>query len=38
LLLGDAQEIIVVGAALDDASRGAVEVGGFVDDDRRIAG
>ena len=37
-LLGDAQQVVVVGGALDDALRGVVEVGRFVDDDRRIAG
>ena len=38
LLLGDAEEIVVVGGAGDDRPRGPVEVGRLVDDDRRIAG
>ena len=37
LLLGDAQEVVVVAAALDDRPGGAIEVGGFVDDDGRVA-
>ena len=37
LLLGDAEQVVVVGAALDDAAGGAVEVGRFIDDDGRIA-
>ena len=35
--LGDAQQVVVVGRAGDDGPGGAVEVGRFVDDDRRIA-
>ena len=37
LLLGDAQQVVVVGAALDDAAGGAIEVGRFIDHHRRIA-
>ena len=36
-LLGDAEQIVVVGGALDDRTGGAVQVGRFVDDDGRIA-
>ena len=36
-LLGDAEQIVVVRAALDDRAGGAVEIGRFIDDDRRIA-
>ena len=35
--LGDAEQIVVVGGPLDDRPGGAVQVGRFVDDDRRIA-
>ena len=35
--LGDAEQIVVVRAALDDASRGAIQIGRFIDDHRRIA-
>ena len=38
LLLGDAQQVVVVGTALDDRAGGAVEVGRFIDDHGRIAG
>jgi hypothetical protein len=37
-LLGDAQQVVVVRGALDDAAGGAVQVGRFVDHHRRIAG
>ncbi len=36
-LLADAQQVVVVGAAGDDRPGGVVQVGGFIDDDRRIA-
>ena len=36
-LLADAEQVVVEGSALDDASRGAIEIGRLVDDDRRIA-
>ena len=36
-LLADAEEVVVVGAALDDRLGGVVQVGGLIDDDRRIA-
>ena len=36
-LLGDAEQVVVVRAALNDAAGGVVEIGRFVDDDRRIA-
>ena len=36
-LLADAEQVVVVRAALDDRAGGAVEVGRLVDDDRRIA-
>ena len=36
-LFGDAQQVVVVGAALDDRAGGAIQVGRFIDDDRRIA-
>ena len=37
LLFGDAEQIVVVRTAFDDAACGAVEIGGFIDDDGRIA-
>ena len=36
-LLGDAQQVVVVRAAVNDAAGGVVEIGRFIDDDRRIA-
>ena len=36
-LLADAQKIVVVGRAGDDGTGGVVQVGGFIDDHRRIA-
>ena len=36
-LLADAQQVVVVGRAGDDRAGGVVEVGGLIDDDRRIA-
>ena len=38
LLFADAEQVVVESAALDDAFGGVVEIGGFVDDDGRIAG
>ena len=36
-LLGDAQQVVVVGGAEDDRAGGAVQVGRFIDDDGRVA-
>ncbi len=36
-LLGDAEQVVVVGAAVNDRPGGVVEIGRLVDDDRRIA-
>ncbi len=38
LLFADAEQVVVEGRALDDAARSAIEIGGFIHDDRRIAG
>ena len=37
MFVGDAEQVVVEGGTLDDRAGGAVEVGGFIDDDGRIA-
>ena len=38
LLLGDAQQVVVVGGSGNDRASGAIQIGRLVDDDRRITG
>ncbi len=36
LFFADAQEVVVIRRAFDDGSRGVLQAGGFIHDDRRI--